>query len=143
MQKEAVVLAVTQGTATVAVKQRDACAGCHAVCVGCSRTLQANAVNTVGACVGDAVRLESSTVRIVAMAVSVFLLPCIFAFLGYALGVHFAWRTSLTCLFALLWGGCSFGVGAALWNRSLRRRPDLRIVEILNSQQAENGAWNG
>lgn len=143
MQQQAVVLTAAQDAATVAVRQQDACASCHATCVGCHQTLHVTAVNRVGAQVGDTVLLESSSARIIGMAASVFLLPLLLTFIAYAVVRLLSLPDPWSYATAAIVGALTFAAAATLWNRSLRQRPDLRIVKIIKSHQAENGALDG
>ncbi len=139
MQQIATVSEVSREIATVCVERSDACANCHAACVGCKKLLQAKARNTAGAKAGDRVLLESKTGRLLGVAACVFLLPLLLAGGTLLLGRGLSFPELPTNLCAVGIGILTFFLSAFGWNRALQRKPDLQIIEIIESHQAENG----
>ncbi len=86
MLSEGIVLKTDGEFATVGVKRQTACDTCRAQCGGhCDKasTVETVVKNTLGAKVGDRVRLYSGTSRVLLYAALVFILPLITAALGY------------------------------------------------------------
>lgn len=87
MISEGFVLKTDGEFATVGVKRQTACDSCRAQCGGhCDKasTVETVVKNTLGAKVGDKVRLYSSTATVMSFAIAVFIIPLITAALGYA-----------------------------------------------------------
>ncbi len=143
MQQTAIVLETVEEIAVVCIEQKDACANCHATCVGCRKTLQAKAKDLVGAKVGDTVLLESHTGRILGIAACVFLLPLLLGGGVLLLGSQLSLSLLAVRLSAVGVGLLSFVLSAFGWNRVLQKRPDLQIIKIIESHQAENGVIDG
>ena len=91
MEQQAIVTAVRDGKATVRVLRESACAGCHKMgkggvpCRECrlfdsDPGLETEAVNEVGAAVGDRVTISSPTGRILFFAAMTFFVPALLAF---------------------------------------------------------------
>ncbi|MBR6594555.1 MAG: SoxR reducing system RseC family protein [Clostridia bacterium] len=81
MRAEGKVVAVNGDVATVSVIQQSACAGCGASCANCHKKVEhcVDVDNTIGAVVGEDVWVESSSARIVALSVLLFVLPTVVA----------------------------------------------------------------
>lgn len=71
--------------AYVSVMRTSACDACHAkgFCVECKKTMDARALNSVGAEAGDTVELESPTGTVLGYAAIMFLLPVVSAIGSY------------------------------------------------------------
>ncbi len=143
MQQTAIVLETAKEIAVVCIEQKDACANCHATCVGCRKTLQAKAKNLVDAKVGDTVLLESHTGRILGIAACVFVLPLLLGGGILLSGSRFSLSLLAVRLSAVGVGLLSFVLSAFGWNRVLQKKPDLQIIQIIESHQAENGVIDG
>ena len=88
MLSEGFVLKVEGEFAVVGVKRHTACDSCRAQCGGhCDKasTVETVVKNTLGAKVGDRVRLYSGTATAMGFAATVFLLPLIMAGIGFAI----------------------------------------------------------
>lgn len=86
MLSEGTVLRVDGKFVTVGVKRHTACDTCRAQCGGhCDKadTLETTVENTMGAEVGDRVRLYTKTSTVLGYAMLVFILPLVFGILGY------------------------------------------------------------
>ena len=88
-QKVRVVKTHDDGTATVILIRESACSGdCHK-CSGCGaakESLLFEVKNSIGASVGDLVRIESATGPVLKAAVVRYMVPMILFFVGYAIG---------------------------------------------------------
>ena len=105
------------GMALVVRTRESACSGeCHK-CAGCGSKEQImllQAVNAIGAKVGDAVILRSESKPVLKAAAVVYLIPLILFFIGYAAGQHLGQQGSLL--------GCAgFAAGLVLATRYDRR----------------------
>ena len=122
------------GTALVLVERRSACSGDCDHCGGCAsfkQELKAEAINAIGAQVGDRVVLETGSGSVLGAAALVYLLPIVTFFLGYALGASFDFRPGLCGL-----GGTVLGfVPILLAEKSLAKKKKIistivRLEEI-------------
>ena len=95
------------GTATVLHMRQSACSGdCHK-CAGCGAAQEAielNAVNTIGASVGDWVTIEAATGPVLKAAAMMYMVPMALFFLGYLLGALLWQRGGLVGCLAFLAG---------------------------------------
>lgn len=101
MLSEGFVLKIEGEYATVGVKRQTACDTCRANCGGhCDKasTVETVVKNTLGAKVGDRVTLYSKTSTVMGFAVTVFLLPLIFAVLGYAVSYLLGGSTAVNAV---------------------------------------------
>ena len=98
------------GTATVFVVRESACSGdCHK-CSGCGaakETIVFQAVNPIGACRGELVKVESETAPVLKAAAVLYMLPLVLFFGGYALGAALGVNPGI-------FGAASFAVSIAL-----------------------------
>ena len=81
MEVVGTVISVDKNLATISVRRTSACgencANCKSVCQG--TTVQSSAENTVGARVGDVVKVESSTKDVLRAAVVLYIVPVLVA----------------------------------------------------------------
>lgn len=136
------VVETREGLVTVEVKRTSACEGCHkradggcSVCTlmggESSRTARTVAENPLGAEVGDTVKVESPTGKVLGLAAAVFLLPPILAAIGFAAACAITER--------LAWQVVGAAAGFALCFAGLRicsqvmekRRPMATVTAIL------------
>lgn len=152
MTNKATVIAVSGSTATVAVERTSACEGCHkkaegqecTVCtlMGGSRTVTAQADNTIGAAVGDTVTVESDSGRMLRYAALVFLLPVFAALLFWFVSSRFTGSELLRLSFAAIGFAASF-VCVRVYSRTVqKKRCDIVITEILKKGRPENDPEN-
>lgn len=100
MTQSGIVKAVEGSFAVVEILRDSACAGCSSAhsCIGCKKKVRVKALNPVSAEVGDTVRVETPTRRVMFYAFCVFLLPLIAAIAAYCIAVMFTAEK-----YALLW----------------------------------------
>ncbi len=118
MEQKAKICGVNpDGTAKVLVIRESACSGdCHK-CSGCGaakETIFFDAVNPIGAGVGDMVTVSSESGPVLAGAAVLYMVPLVLFFLGYFLGELAGFGALGGCLGFLLGIGC-----AALYDRKV------------------------
>ncbi len=130
---------IGEARAEIMVRRPSACGHDCASCGGCGpdsmTQVIAIAENRVGARVGDTVRLESETGRVLGLAAVLYLLPFLLLFVGYFLASGlFSLGEGASFGVGLLFLLVGFGANAFVDRRIRRRRPvQLRIVEVLKS----------
>lgn len=141
MKTRATVLSVNGKYATVQTERTSACEGCHkaaqgescSVCslMGSQRKIEALALNTVNAGVGDAVWIESKTSRMLWYALLVFVFPILAALLAAALASLFSKSGAVL----LASGGAAFVlafVAVFVYSRIVEKtRCDIEITEVI------------
>ena len=90
MKQIATVEEVKGNMAKIKVKRDSACAGCKSenLCGSCMKTITAEAVNKIGADIGDVVNVESESGTILKYAVFTFIVPILCALLAYFITVN-------------------------------------------------------
>ena len=141
MTQNGKVISVEGEKAKVVVMRRSACEGCKqkTLCAGVSdgcadgKPVEAVVKNTVGACVGDEVVLESSSMRVLGMTFAVFVLPILVAFAAYAVASSFLQLKAVYIISVI-----SFVVPLVLLcyllNRSVKKNPGIEIVKIIKKE---------
>lgn len=126
MTAAAVVKSVLPGNKVLLKVLRDSSCGDCATCGGCAasgKELTVEAENRIGAKPGDRVRIETSDKNAVLPLLTVFLLPVLLFFAGYALGTAVS---GIPALFGAAGALCA--VGAALLLNRLYRKKELYTV---------------
>lgn len=141
LEQVGVVVSTKGDIACVSFMRASACEGCHRQAEGCSacsllggeRRHTARAVNAVGACPGDRVRVAMSERRVLAYAVLVFLFPILLAFVGYLVGAG-VWGAGSMPAGICAAGGFLLAVLLSIFvsARVAKRRPDAEIVTVIN-----------
>ncbi len=147
MRTEAYVIKVEGQRATVEVERTSACEGCHksedgkgcSVCsmLGGERRLAADAVNKVGAEVGDRVVIESPTGRMLWYAALVFLLPLVVALLAYGVAALLTESMAWQIGGALIGFLGTFLIIFAYSEIVRKKRLDIEITEIVKKHSNE------
>ena len=139
------VRSVDGAFATVEVARLSACEGCHksdaggcSVCSlmgGSVKTTIARAKNSASASVGDLVRVESSSGRMLLYAALLFLLPLLFTGIGFAVSSALTENIVPRALSA----ACGFALAlilALIYSKIVaKKRCDVEIIEILNKNE--------
>ena len=144
MQTMATVIKTNNNRATVEVERRSACEGCHknkdgggcSICslTGAAKTFEAEALNEIGAKVGDRVTVVTKTDRVLGYAALVFLLPVLVGVAFYLVA------TALTETEILYYAAMVFGFVLSfffVWlyaRRIAKTRCDVEIVQILDKE---------
>jgi len=104
MEQIGKILTIEDNYATVLIKRPTACGENCAMCKGCETSSQkAKVLNPINAKIGDTVKIELSTSKVLFASFAVYILPLIAFIIGYA-------------AFDLFWGLIFFIVPfAALW----------------------------
>lgn len=130
---------IGEGRAEVLVRRQSACGHSCESCGGCgpesAAQVTAVADNLPGARLGDTVRVESESRRVLGMAVALYLVPFLFLFVGYlvatgplGLGESGGFAVGLACMAA------GFAANWLIDRRIRAKRPlQFRIVEVLKS----------
>ena len=128
--------------AVVETERKSACDGCHknaqgqgcAMChiFGGNTKVRTNAKNSAGASVGDKVELESSSARMLAYALLVFILPLALGIAAYFVADALTEGEVLPGAIALCTFAISFAAVALVSRFVLARRCDVEIVKIID-----------
>ncbi len=150
MITEAKVISAEGGFAIVETDRKSACEGCHnnkgggcSVCslTGGDRKLTTKAYNKIGAGVGDTVAVSTGTGRVLGYAWMVFLMPILFAALGWWIGSMFSGDTIIAGICAAAGIVLSF-VFVWLYSKFVvEKRCDAEIVSVI-SRNGTNDAGN-
>ena len=126
------------GTALVTCSRVSACSGdCHQ-CRGCGaapETIELRAVNAIGACAGDWVRLQSDSRGVLRGAAVLYSLPVALFFAGFALGA--ALHASGAAV-----GGLGFAaglLGAAIYDRRLAKKETVYTITAFADSDRRGG----
>lgn len=147
MKTEGNVISLDGRIAVVEIERISACDGCHksengqgcAMCalMGPARKINTRAYNDVGAKVGDRVRIESATGRMLWYAALVFLLPILAAALLVG-AATLLWEDATWQIVASAVGFFGSFFGIFLYSRAVgKKRCDVEITEILHSAGSE------
>ena len=138
MEKIAVVKSVGDGFAVVEISRKSACAGCadENNCSACRLALAetettARAENSIGAKVGDRVRVEADSRRVLLYAAVVFLLPILLGAAGFLLGGLLFGEGVWQYVVSLVGFAAAFVLIKLTFERRAKRRYDLIITSII------------
>ena len=146
MQTKAVVVATQSEFATVEAERKSACEGCHKAeeggCTVCSlmggdRKIATQALNRIGAKIGDVVIIESQTTRMLWYGLLVFILPIVVALLAWGIASQFTANIAIQTISAFVGFAFSLLCVAIYSKKVLACRCDVEIVEILAEKTKE------
>jgi len=147
MQTTATVIEIRGDKAIVEVERQAACDGCHknkdgggcSICTltGASRKFTATAYNKVGAEIGDRVKVDTASERVLGYAALVFLLPIVAGFVFYFLATKITEIELYHYVSLVLGFVISFFFIWLYAKRVGKTRCDLEIVEI--SEKSNEG----
>lgn len=126
--------------AGVSVMRSSACDACHAkgFCVECKKTMEARALNAVGAEAGDTVELESPTGTVLGYAAIMFLMPVVAA-LGSYLTASLWLSETASLLVSLAFFLAAFVFIYLFFNsKSIREKNTVTIVKIIKKDIDNN-----
>lgn len=151
MEQTAIVIATDGKYATVRVSRKAMCDGCHKTACGkgCAMsslvaggsTATANAINEVGAAVGDTVSVVSSDRAILTTAAAVFATPLVFGGAFYALALCLGASDTVSVCFAVLGFLAPFPFLRIAEKRRSGREPLLTVSRVVDTD--ENGIADG
>ena len=139
MAQEEIGVVVQHGgeMAKVQLSRKDACTGCKGCLLGNNGFMYTVAKDTVGASVGDRVRLGITSPGQAKSGFILYILPLLFFFPGYPLGAYIGGQISdvMRDAFGFL-GGILFMamayLGIFLISKTLdKKKPRIRIIETL------------
>jgi positive regulator of sigma E activity len=152
MITEAKVISAEGGYAIVENDRKSACEGCHnntgggcTVCslTGADRKITTKAYNKIGAGVGDIVAVSTGTGRVLGYAWMVFLMPILFAALGWWIGSLISSDTIIIGICAAAGIILSF-VFVWLYSKFVvEKRCDAEIVSIISRSGAYDAGNDG
>ncbi len=131
MESIGVVIATNNERATVKVKRASACGENCAHCKGGCETTTAQAVveNTIGAVVGDTVKIESNTTDVVRAAFFLYMLPVLVAIVSSVV----AYGIKMSDFFVILISVAAFFVSFIIIKRFEKKlTPKSYITKILS-----------
>lgn len=137
MERIAIVKSVGDGFAVVEISRKSACAGCaeEKNCSACRLALAetettAVAENSIGAKVGDRVRVEADSGRVLRYAAVVFLLPILLGAAGFWLGGLIFQADAAKYIASLIGFAAAFVIIRLTLERRAKKRYDLKITWI-------------
>ncbi|MBE6617287.1 MAG: hypothetical protein E7627_05035 [Ruminococcaceae bacterium] len=146
MLERAVVVETDGKIAIIEVKRSSMCEGCHklngdgdcaghceisGLIAGNGKTVRTKAVNQIGAVVGDKVRIETDSKRVIGYAALVFMLPIIICALFYYVG-NIIFSTMTGAVLSAVAGFFLTFLGIAIYDRSKRKKlPEIVITDII------------
>ena len=144
MLTKAKVISTDGDVAVVEVERKSACDGCHKneTGEGCSicsltvgnRKFNAKASNRVGAKVGDAVEITSSSGRVLFYSAIVFLLPVVIAIAAFFLADSL-WENETYSYVSMIVGFLLTFVGVGLYSGFVnKKRCDVEIVRVIENE---------
>lgn len=141
MKQTAIVESVNGDIAKIKVKRESACSGCisESLCAKCLKTITAEAINKIGAKIGDTVSIESETKTILKYAVYTFLFPVIFALAAYLITAYFVSNELISNISMLL--GFVIPLMVLILVVKNKKICDITITEIIVTD-AESGVQN-
>jgi len=134
MKQVGIVVALDGDCASVKVRRESACDGCHAkgVCSSlCPNTVEASAVNCIGAEVGDTVELETASSPVLLYSALTFVLPVVLGFLGYLVPMGLGAGENPSLIFALVGALTALLITAAVVKIRGKHDLEVRIVRIV------------
>lgn len=134
MKQTAAVTAVNGSKAIIFVKREEACAGCkmNKACFSCSKTVEAEAVNTVGAVSGDIVEVETSSQKLLTYSTLVFVVPVVLGIALYCFGSFLFNSEPAACICGAIGFISPFIVLIAMSKRKVSKELDINIVRIVS-----------
>ena len=146
MQTKAIVVSTNGIFATVEAERKAACDGCHkaekggcSVCslMGGDRKIATQALNSIGAQIGDVVTIESKTTRMLWYGMLVFIFPIVIALLAWGVVSQVTANIAVQTISAFAGFAISL-IGVALYSKKiLTCRCDVEIVEILTEKTGQ------
>lgn len=125
MQQKAIVKElIPHGGAIVAVERRSACSGDCDSCHGCAHQTEivmVTAHNDAGAKLGDVVRVESESKRVLGLALLLYIMPMLLMIGGYLLPfVHGNWKVLASFI------GLAVGIGiCVIYSAYMKRNNEM------------------
>lgn len=153
MLERAVVVETDGKIATIEVKRSSMCEGCHklsgngdcaghceisGLVAGNGKTVITKAVNLAGAAVGDKVRIETDSKKVIGYAALVFILPIIVCAVFYWVG-DIIFTEAYGAFLSAAVGFILTFLGIAVYDRSKRAKlPEIVITGIINRVDNKN-----
>ncbi len=89
MKETGSIVSISGKTATIQLNRGDKCDGCQACSAFGDNTMRLDALNTIGAQVGDQVEVDVAPKEVVKSSMIVFIFPLLMMLAGYFIGVTF------------------------------------------------------
>lgn len=144
MKQVAIVESINGNIAKIKVKRESACSGCKSetLCASCMKTVTADAVNDIGANIGDTVSIESESKTILLYAVCTFIIPIVCALSANLITAYF-FASELISNLSML-GGFIIPLIILILVFRNKKNVDIIITEIINDNnyKAETGVQN-
>lgn len=144
MVQKAKVVETSGNIATIEVSRKAMCDGCHKTKCGdkCAMsaifangsTMSAEAVNSIGAKVGDTVEIETSDSKVLGTATIVFILPILIGALFYTAGVFFGLKAAICVALAVFGFVSVFPFLRIIENKKRKKGPELFICRIITDE---------
>lgn len=132
MKSNGTVLKLDGEFAIVGVKQHSACDTCRAKCGGhCGKatTVETKVKNKLKANIGDKVTLYTKTSTVLTYSFAVFVMPIIFAFLGFGFARLLNLSNTLSIICAVFMLFLSFAIVRLIWGKK-EPYEKIQMVEI-------------
>ena len=131
------VIGVSGDRARVSVIRRSACKGCSAGgCMGCEKSIEADALNPPGAKIGDKVEIGSPSSLILKYSALVFLMPIVLAFVFYYIGYLFFKSGIVPYVFSVVPIVGSFAFFALYLDKKAAKETEFTVLKVLDDESA-------
>ncbi len=138
-EEKGIVIGLRGGKARIRLERKEACSGCHGLCLfdENSRSMVAEAENTVGAQVGDRVKIELAGEGAVRSGFILYILPLLLFIAGFVVADAVGRRIGISSEIAGVLSGIAFVALTYFviyrWQkrRSHTGRQLMRVVQIL------------
>ncbi len=137
MEEEGIIVELNGGMAKVAITPKFACAHCaaRAVCTQSGDRVYTEALNPLGAQVGDLVKVEMPAKSVYGSAFLVFFMPLVVLALGFGLARRVGLPQGISILVGICLAGGWFVLLGRIEKRKSQRRPRPVIKGFLNKKK--------
>ncbi|NLC72718.1 MAG: SoxR reducing system RseC family protein [Ruminococcaceae bacterium] len=108
----------------------EGCSSCH-VCKYTS-SIKLEAINEIGAALGDKVEIQTKTSRILGTALLVYALPFVFFFIGYLLGAYLGWEETYKIISSFAAMAVGFLVVVIIGKQKKNKPITYNIISIIS-----------
>ncbi len=137
MEEEGVIVELNGEMAKVAITPKFACVHCaaRAVCTQSGDKVYTEAINPLGAQVGDLVKVEMPAKSVYGSAFLLFFMPLLMLALGFGVSQVVGFSLGISILIGLFFAGGWFILLGRIEKRRSRRRPTPVIKGFLNKKK--------
>jgi len=139
MEEEGIITELKGEMARVAITPKSACAHCaaRAICIQSGDEVYTEAINPLGAQVGDLVKVEMPAGSVYGSAFLLFFMPLLMLALGFGVSQGVGFSQGISILIGLLFAGGWFVLLGRIEKRRSRHRSRPVIKGLLNKKAIE------